>query len=392
MSKAWVSRETIDPTTGKRKREKMAPGLAGVGPNDRFVVFYLAPPDNRQKQERIGILGRPGKKAADRRADEITAQLVSGTYEAKNRQTWQDFRKEYDATVLEGMETATRSAVSVSLSVFERICRPKAMAGITSKTISDFIAKRRKEKGSRGKAELSVATVNRDLRHLRAVLRVAHKWKYLPEVPDIPFLKEPQKTPTYAPPEDFAKMYAACDEAKYPVLPNTAPADWWRGVLVIAMMTGWRIAQILSLRWDHVDLEGGYLFAAAQYTKGRRDVRIELHQLAKDHLIRLKDRSFDPHVFPWPMNRRTLWTHFQRIQKVAGVKPAKWMRIEHYGFHDLRRAFGTLNAERLTADALQQMMQHRSYVTTQRYINMAKQMKSAVDNLFVPPIETEKTG
>jgi hypothetical protein len=43
-----------------------------------------------------------------------------------------------------------------------------------------------------------------------------------------------------------------------------------------------------------------------------------------------------------------------------------------------------MNAERLTGDSLQALMRHKSYTTTQRYINMAKQLDAAVEKLHVP--------
>jgi integrase len=57
-----------------------------------------------------------------------------------------------------------------------------------------------------------------------------------------------------------------------------------------------------------------------------------------------------------------------------------------YGFHDLRRAFATVNAERLTADALQALMRHKSYTTTQRYISKSRKLKGAVEKLEVPDV------
>ena len=45
-----------------------------------------------------------------------------------------------------------------------------------------------------------------------------------------------------------------------------------------------------------------------------------------------------------------------------------------------------MNADKLTPDALQALMRHRSYLTTQKYINMVRQMREAVDRLHVPDV------
>ncbi len=63
-----------------------------------------------------------------------------------------------------------------------------------------------------------------------------------------------------------------------------------------------------------------------------------------------------------------------------------------YGFHDLRRAFATMNADRLIGDALQALMRHKSYQTTQRYINMAPQLDQSAEVLHVPEILRKTTG
>ena len=66
----------------------------------------------------------------------------------------------------------------------------------------------------------------------------------------------------------------------------------------------------------------------------------------------------------------------------AGIRPEGPKPF--YGFHDFRRAFATMNAATRSADALQSLMQHRDYQTTQRYINLARQLNPAVANLYVP--------
>lgn len=117
------------------------------------------------------------------------------------------------------------------------------------------------------------------------------------------------------------------------------------------------------------------------FNKGGRDQRIDLHPLVVTHLRKLE--SFKASVFNWTGDRRGLYEQWHALQEAAGVKREDG---RPYGFHDLRRAFATMNADRLTPDVLQLLMQHRDYQTTQRYINLARQVKPAAHNLFVPAL------
>ena len=151
-------------------------------------------------------------------------------------------------------------------------------------------------------------------------------------------------------------------------------------------MTGWRIGSILALRRSEVDLEAGTAFSLADDNKGGRDQVISLPPLVVEHLKRVQ--SFDSLFFPWPHHERTLYERFAAIQVEAGVKPSRGK--ERYGFHDLRRAFATLNAGRLSADVLQALMQHQSYTTTQRYIDLARQMQPAAHDVYVPDLDAKR--
>jgi integrase len=240
-----------------------------------------------------------------------------------------------------------------------------------------------------------------ELRHLRAVLRVANEWGYLPKMPRIRMVKEPQKLVRYVTPEHFAAIYAACDAAQRPQSKVYSAADWWRAFLVYLYMTGCRVNEPLALRWDDVSLDKATAVTWHEDNKGKRDEVVPLHPVVVEHLRKLVD--FGPMVFPWPHHERTLYVEFARIQRAA--KDEKGERIvdllcrekhEHtdschlYGFHDFRRAFATQNALRLTENALQALMRHKSYLTTKRYINMARQLDGAVEQLHVP--EFLKTG
>ncbi len=359
-------------------------------------------PDGKRRSKRIGC-----KSLTEKFARKIEGQLAAGIYENVAKTNWSDFLQEYESTVMAAMEPGTRDATRYALDHFTRIVKPVKMQSITSKTFANYVSARRQEPNCRprnGKLKatrtstaacngrspsssvtlVSPATVNKELRSLRAMIRKAVRWGYLAKAPEIDFLKEPGKLPVYVPPEHFTAIYRACDSARWPADEPFTPAEWWQGLLIAAYMTGWRIGSLLALRWQHVDLEAGTAISLAADNKGKRDQKIPLHPVVIEHLRKLK--SFSPLVFPWNHARRGLYGEFQAIQRAAemrltGPKP-------HYGFHDLRRAFATMNADKLTPDALQVLMQHKDYQTTQRYINMARQLNPAVADLFVPNTAT----
>jgi integrase len=340
-------------------------------------------PDGKQRCKSCGPFGR-GKNNAEKLRKKLEAELLTGTYEDRTRRTWAQFLQEYTKTVLDVMAAPTRLSTQIAIDHFEKLIAPQRMRAIKTLTVAQYVAARKGENGAKPGTKVSPATINKELRHLRAIFRKAKKWKYISEVPEFEFLREPEKLPTYVTPDHFAALYLACSKATLPDdLPYPA-ADWWRGLLVTAYMTGWRIGSILALRREDVDLDAGTAISRSEDNKGARDQLIPLHATVIQHLRRLP--SFGPTFFPWNVGRRLLWDEFQAIQTEAEVSPA---RKKWYGFHDLRRAFATMNADRLTADALQHLMQHRDYQTTKRYIDIGRQLSPAVQNLFVPEMKTK---
>ncbi len=200
------------------------------------------------------------------------------------------------------------------------------------------------------------------------------------------------------PPEDFQRIYEHCDAARMPRGLPYSPGVWWRALLTTAYLTGWRIGETLQLRREDVDTETGLAKLRAKSTKGRRDAKLILHPIVLEHLAMAP--SFHDVFFPWSHHNRTLHSEFHRIQKAAGIHLTCPKADEHdctpachlYGFHDERRAFATMNAGNFTADVLQVLMRHRSYSTTQRYINMAKQMEGITENVYVPDHLVARAG
>ena len=364
--------------------------LKRIGPENACYYVGWIDPAGKRRCKSCGP-GSRGKKAAERLARKIEGELLAGTYrQVEDKMSWKRFREEYEKKILCGLSSRSQAKVKYALAHFKRLINPIRMSAVTTRVIDEFRSLRRKERGKKKGELVSPATVNKDLRHLKAALRVAVEWEYLTKAPVFHFEKEFGSIPTYFSAEHFAAVYHACDQAKLPMdLPYPA-SEWWRALLVMGYMTGWRISDMLGLRRDDLDLDAGTAITRARDNKGKRDERVKLHPVVVEHLKKIA--SFDSHVFPWNHDRTTLQSEFARLQEAAGIKLVCPEDHEHtrfchvYGFHDLRRAFATMNADRLTSNALQALMRHKSYLTTKVYINMSRQLDDAVDSLHVPDV------
>lgn len=375
MSSAWIFQKNDDL---KDMGEDKAP---------YYVGWYE--PDGRRRNKSCGP-GFPGKKNAERLKRKLEAELMTGTYKVHTQKLWTDFRREYEELILPGLAVRSRPEVLTALNHFERIVKPIRIFALTTAHVDKFVATRRQEPGKKRGSTVSPATVNKDLRHLKAALHEAKEWGYLPNLPRFRMERVPKTLPTYVTGEHFAAIYQACDHARMPERLSYPAADWWRALIVTGYMTGWRISDMLGLRREDLDLTQETAITRGADNKGKRDERVWLHPVVVEHLRKLA--GFTPTVFPWNHNRRTLDTEFARIQEASGIHLHCPDQHEHtpachvYGFHDLRRAFATMNADKLTPDALQALMRHKSYQTTQVYINMARQMDEAVASLHVPDV------
>lgn len=347
-------------------------------------------PDGTRRQKSFGT-GPDGKKLAFRFKKRIEAELLTGAYESKKRMLWSTFREEYGSTILSGMSAENQRCINKALEHFERIVKPHYVDLVNAKRIDKYVSERRTERGAKKGTTVSPASINKELRHLKSVFGVAKEWGCLTAVPRIKMLREPDKIKRYMTPEHLAAIYAACEVAARPVLPNVNPADWWRALLCFLSMTGWRIDEAFQLKSSDLDLDAGTAITRHSDNKGARDEAVALHSVVIEHLRSIAGH-FGEQVFEYPHGHKQKWTEFHLIQDAAGIDLPCHENHEHtpachhYGFHDIRRAFATMNAANVSAVELQSLMRHKAFSTTQRYINMAKQMQGTEAKLFVPDV------
>ena len=86
-----------------------------------------------------------------------------------------------------------------TLKVFETVAKPKLVSAVTTDMVDQFATKRLEGKGIKGR-KLSPATVNKDLRYIRAMMRVVHDWGFVSKGPRSDSSKRtPSSRPTSLP-------------------------------------------------------------------------------------------------------------------------------------------------------------------------------------------------
>lgn len=330
-------------------------------------------PEGRKRSKVVG-----SKSMAKKLKQKIEGQLAAGLYQSTDRKKWKDFRKQYEEDVLSKKAVGTKVEACSSFDLFERIAKPTFLDSIKTQTIDRYSSVRLKEDSKRriGK-KVSPATVNKELRQIKAALRKAYKWGCISRVPDVDFIREPVKLIEYVGPNEFQALYEACDTMKRPNGGACEPDEWWQALLTFAFLTGWRVREILALRREDLDLKDRIAITRAEDNKGNRDGQIDLHPVVIEHLERIA--SFEPLVFKWPHHQRTLWVDFARLKEAAGVKFSG-------AFHRLRFGFATMNQGKFDLKVLQQMMRHKSDATTRGYLNIDTQVTRTAENLYVPPV------
>ncbi len=344
--------------------------------------------NGRRRQEKVGTREQAEEKAIFKRRE-----LEDGAAGVIPHKPWQEFVDEYLADMESGgNRPGTIDVARRCLATFTSKVKPKWVARIDERTLEQFRTKRLRDETPQGK--ISPETVKKELRHLRAALAVANRWKYLREVPTLPKVLSDQREKPHVLEPHFLAMLKAADAAEAPELgrhdlaEGTTPGDWWQALFVTLFVTGARIGAVLRLRWEDVDWDTGRVLSRAVDLKQRKDTRPEIRG-ALPYLLKI--RAGDPRLLPWNLSRRALYAHFDRIQEAAGIDlpcPKAGVRghicrssCHQYGFHAFRYAHARLN---YANPGLQNQMGHACAATTEHYRKWG-QREMAEYGAYLPP-------
>jgi integrase len=193
--------------------------------------------------------------------------------------------------------------------------------------------------------------VNRALALLKTLFNKAVEWGRLETSPAarVKKLRESNGRDRYLDRDEACRLFAAAD----PVV--LVP------VLVVALGTGMRKGEILSMKWKDLDLVRGIITITDQ-KNGKTD-KIPASGEVVAALGAIPRRG--EFVF-W--NEETK-THLRDVKKIFGEAVAR-AEIQDFRFHDLRHtAFSWMDQEGVKITTIQKIARHASIEMTRRYIH-----------------------
>lgn len=208
----------------------------------------------------------------------------------------------------------------------------------------------------KGKA---ASTLNHRINLLKHSLKLAREWGYIRYNPlaDLKRLREPAGRLRYLQPDELGRLV---DE-----LP-----DYLRPVVLVAGNTGMRLGEILSLRWEEVNVGQRVITLTRTKNGERRGVPLNatvmgvFRELARE---RMRQEVKSPYVFRNPLTGDR-WIYIGRAF-TAAVERA---RLKDFRFHDLRHtAASWMVMSGVDLLTVKEILGHKDLRMTQRYSHLS---------------------
>lgn len=158
---------------------------------------------------------------------------------------------------------------------------------------------------------------------------------------------------------------------------NTAP--YTIAAFRLLMYTGCRLGEVLSLKWDDINLKENFIHLKDSKV-GERG--IPLNESAKNVLLGLQTQADNPYVFCGDKKGThlvTLQKAWERIRQKAGIPDVR--------IHDLRHSFASFALKKgVSLYGVSKLLGHKNIATTTRYAHLEleelKKLTNLVDQAF----------
>lgn len=331
----------------------------------------------------VRIKGRPPETATFKRltdaknwAQQTEADIKRGKYfnmaEAKKR-TLAEAIDRYFAEVLSHRKNPVNQITY--LKWWKKQIGAYTLADVTSALI---VEQRNALVGSKNRFKRSVGTTtaNRYTQSLGHLFNVAQKeWGWVSENPvsNITKYKESRGRVRFLSDEERKKLLQSCRNSDNPYLYT---------IVILALSTGARKNEILSLKWKDIDLNRGQIILHETKNGDRRVVPLQGYalELMKKHAL-VKTLHCD---YAFPSKKVSKHADGQFIYQPIDIRTAwenviKNAQIENFRFHDLRHSAASylaMNGASLAEIA--EVLGHKTLQMVKRYAHLSEAHTSAV--------------
>ncbi len=305
-------------------------------------------------RESIGPSKKDAQKVIDKRKTEIIENKYLDIRKEPDPILFHDFSKEYLQWARANKKPSSVQRDLCSLRSLDKEFETKILQEITTWQIEKYKAKR--------KEMVKPATVNRELALIKHLYTKALEWGRAKENParKVRLLKGEVKRVRFLMPDEVQILLSNCP-------------DCLIDLVTVAVHTGMRRGELLSLQWPQVNFEQGFITLLDTKNHERRDV--PMNETVNALLKGMEKRAL--YVFCGdsgkPFDR--VDPLFHNTVKKAGLKDFK--------FHDLRHTFASnlvMAGEDL--NTVRELLGHKDLKMTLRYAHLAPGKKSKAVNVL----------
>lgn len=291
---------------------------------------------------------------------------------------FKDFAEEYLAWSKKNKEPETHRRKECHVKILLSHFGEKMLTQIDTRDVENFKDERKASKVN-GRA-IRPATVNRDLETLRHMFNMAIKWKKAKKNS----VREGKEGIDFLPIDE--KPTVILEDSQEEALLEVARRSRNRSlvdIITLALDTGLRQADILSLTWEEVNLKERLITKVMKKTK--KVVSLRMTERLYETLKALRGFRVPPptgYLFPGKKegtHLKSCSTSWRTARKNASavLKKSGLRGIEKLRFHDNRHTFGSrLAAEGVDLNTVKELMGHKYITTTERYLHSSDPLKT----------------
>ena len=158
-----------------------------------------------------------------------------------------------------------------------------------------------------------------------------------------------------------------------------------RSIVTLAINTGMRRGEILSLKWQDVDFKRNVITLLD--TKNGKSRRLPMNAVVVSVLEKIERRPGSVHVFCYEDGQRV---YDVRKSFAASLRKSG---IINFRFHDLRHTFASqLVMARVDLNTVRELMGHKDITMTLRYSHLAPSHKQRAVDMLVEPLVQGDAG